>query len=35
MHPSELSIALFIFGLAYAVIITERIQRRSAVSARL
>ena len=27
MHPSELSIALFIFGLAYAVIITERIHK--------
>src|SRR5918994_7705734 len=27
MHLSELSIALFIFGLAYAVIITERIHK--------
>jgi len=27
MHPSELSIALLIFGLAYAVIITERIHK--------
>ncbi len=27
MHPSDLSIALFIFALAYAVIITERIHK--------